>query len=49
VATWLAALIVASVWAAIAGMAALNGKKVEQALPPVPEGRREREGGRAMD
>src|SRR5438477_608933 len=38
VATWLAALIVAIVWAAIAGIAALTGKKkVEQALPPVPE------------
>jgi hypothetical protein len=37
-ATWLAALIVAVVWAAIAGVAALTGKKkVEQALPPVPE------------
>jgi hypothetical protein len=37
-ATWLAALIVAVVWAAIAGIAALTGKKkVEQALPPVPE------------
>jgi hypothetical protein len=38
VATWLAALIIAIVWAAIAGVAALSGKKkVEQALPPVPE------------
>jgi hypothetical protein len=37
-ATWLAALIVAVVWAAIAGVAALTGKrKVEQALPPVPQ------------
>jgi MFS family permease len=37
-ATWLAALIVAVVWAAIAGVAALTGKKkVEQALPAVPE------------
>ena len=37
-ATWLAALIVALVWAAIAGIAALTGKKkVEQALPPVPQ------------
>jgi len=36
--TWLAALIVAVVWAAIAGVAALIGKKqVEQALPPVPQ------------
>jgi hypothetical protein len=37
-ATWLAALIVAIVWGAIAGIAALTGKKkVEQALPPVPQ------------
>jgi fatty acid desaturase len=37
-ATWLAALIIAIVWAAIAGVAALTGKKkVEQALPPMPE------------
>jgi hypothetical protein len=37
-ATWLAALIVTVVWAAIAGIAALAGKKkVEQALPPVPD------------
>ena len=37
-ATWLAALIIAIVWAAIAAVAALTGKKkVEQALPPVPE------------
>jgi hypothetical protein len=37
-ATWLAALIVAVVWAAIAGVAALTGKKkVEHALPPLPE------------
>jgi hypothetical protein len=37
-ATWLAALIVAAVWAAVAGVMALIGKKeVEQALPPVPE------------
>src|SRR3954467_14750231 len=37
-ATWLAALIVAVVYAAAAGVAALMGKrKVEEALPPVPE------------
>jgi hypothetical protein len=37
-ATWLAALIVAVVYAAAAGVAALMGKrKVEAALPPVPE------------
>jgi hypothetical protein len=37
-ATWLAALIIAVIWAAIAGIAALTGKKkVEQALPPVPQ------------
>jgi hypothetical protein len=37
-ATWLAALVVAIAWAAIAGVAALIGKKkIEQALPPVPE------------
>jgi MFS family permease len=37
-ATWLAALIVAVVWAAIAGVMALTGKKkVQQATPPVPE------------
>ena len=37
VATWLAALIVAVVWAAIAGVMALTGKsKVQQAMPPVP-------------
>ena len=36
--TWLAALIVAVVYAAIAGVLALTGrKKVEQATPPVPE------------
>jgi hypothetical protein len=35
---WLAALIVAAVYAAVAGMLALTGKKqVEQAVPPVPE------------
>jgi uncharacterized membrane protein YqjE len=38
VATWLAALIVAVVWGAIAGVMALTGKKkVQQAVPPVPE------------
>jgi uncharacterized membrane protein YqjE len=38
VATWLAALIVAVIWAAIAGVMALTGKKkVQQATPPVPE------------
>ena len=38
VATWLAALIVAAVWGAIAGVMALTGKKqVQQAVPPVPE------------
>lgn len=35
---WLAALIVAVVYAAAAGMLALTGKsKVQQAVPPVPE------------
>jgi len=35
---WLAALIVAVVWGAIAGALALAGKgKVEEATPPVPE------------
>jgi len=35
---WLAALIVAAVYGAIAGVLALTGKKkVEQATPPVPE------------
>jgi membrane protein len=35
---WLAALIVAAVWAAIAGALALTGKgQVEEATPPVPE------------
>ncbi len=38
VAAWLAALIVAVVLAAIAGILALQGKsKVQQATPPVPE------------
>jgi uncharacterized membrane protein YqjE len=36
--SWLAALIVAAVYAAIAGVLALTGKsKVKQATPPVPE------------
>jgi hypothetical protein len=35
---WLAALIVGLVYAAIAGVLALTGKKeVQQATPPVPE------------
>jgi hypothetical protein len=35
---WLAALIVAAVYAAVAGVLALTGKKqVDEALPPVPE------------
>jgi type IV secretory pathway TrbD component len=34
---WLAALIVAVIWAAIAGVMALTGRsKVKQAMPPVP-------------
>jgi Putative Actinobacterial Holin-X, holin superfamily III len=38
VASWLAALIVAVVWAAIAGAMALSGKSsVRRATPPVPE------------
>jgi MFS family permease len=38
VAPWLAALIVAAVLGAIAGVLALTGKnKVEQATPPIPE------------
>ena len=36
--TWLAALIVAVVYGAIAGVLALTGKKkVQEAVPPVPE------------
>jgi hypothetical protein len=36
--TWLAALIVTIVWAAVAGVMALLGKnRVQEALPPVPE------------
>jgi len=39
-ATWLAALIVAVVWAAVARGMAMRGKKeIDQALPPVPEDR----------
>jgi hypothetical protein len=35
---WLAALIVALIWLAVAGALALTGKtKVQQATPPVPE------------
>jgi MFS family permease len=38
VATWLAALIVGVVLAVVAGVAALSGKKkVQEAMPPVPE------------
>ena len=38
VATWLAALIIAGVWAVIAGVMALMGRsKVQQAMPPVPQ------------
>jgi hypothetical protein len=37
-ATWLAALIVAVVWLAIAGVLAMQGRtKVQQAAPPLPE------------
>jgi hypothetical protein len=37
-ATWLAALIVAVIWAAAAaGVALLGKKKVQQAMPPVPQ------------
>ena len=36
--TWLAALIVTVVWAAVAGTMALIGKnRVQEALPPVPQ------------
>ena len=39
---WLAALIVAVVYAAIAGVLAVRGKqKVKEAAPPVPEQARE--------
>jgi uncharacterized membrane protein YqjE len=35
---WLAALVVAAVYAAVAGVLALSGRsKVQQAVPPVPE------------
>ncbi len=38
VAGWLAALIVAAVYGAVAGVLALTGKsKVQQAVPPLPE------------
>ena len=38
VASWLAALLVGAVWAAVAGALALAGKeKVTEATPPVPE------------
>ncbi|HKN93481.1 MAG TPA: phage holin family protein [Thermoleophilaceae bacterium] len=38
VADWLAALIVAAVWAAVAGVLAVRGRdKVQEATPPVPE------------
>jgi len=37
-ADWLAALIVALVWGALAGVLALRGRdKVQEAAPPVPE------------
>jgi hypothetical protein len=37
-ATWLAALIVAVVYGAIAGLLALRGRdKVQEATPPVPD------------
>lgn len=37
-ATWLAALIVAVLWAAVAGVMALAGKsRVQEGAPPVPE------------
>jgi hypothetical protein len=37
-AVWLSALIVAAIWAAVAGAMALLGKgRVEAAAPPVPE------------
>jgi Putative Actinobacterial Holin-X, holin superfamily III len=36
--TWLAALIVGAVWAAVAGLLALQGRnKVQEATPPAPE------------
>jgi uncharacterized membrane protein YqjE len=36
--TWLAALIVTVVWAAVAGVLALQGKsKIQQATPPAPQ------------
>jgi hypothetical protein len=37
-ANWVAALIVAAVYAAIAGILALQGRnKIQEAVPPVPE------------
>jgi hypothetical protein len=37
-ALWLAALIVALIWLAVAGLLAITGKsRVQQATPPVPE------------
>jgi hypothetical protein len=37
-ATWLAALIIAVLWAAVAGVMALVGKgRVQEGAPPVPE------------
>ena len=37
-ATWVAALIVTVVWAAVAGVLALQGKsKIQQATPPAPQ------------
>ena len=36
--TWLAALIVAVIWAAVAGVMALLGKtRVQKSTPPIPE------------
>lgn len=38
IALWLAALVVALLWLAVAGVLAMTGKsKVQQATPPVPE------------
>ena len=47
---WAAALIVAALYGAVAGILALRGKsKVQQATPPVPErDRAERQGGRPL-
>jgi hypothetical protein len=42
IALWLAALILALLWLAAAGVLALQGKsKVQQATPPVPENTRQ--------